>query len=125
MIVDNASRSPGCAEPSSLQETCEVCRQLGGVAWIDLHKPTEEEFESVAKEFELHPLAVERTRSRPTRGQSLCAMAIHSSLCLSLPATWTSLRGWSLAKLTSLWARISLTQCVTGRSRLWTRCTDD
>ena len=30
-----------------------------GVAWIGLYKPTAEEFESAAQEFELHPLAVE------------------------------------------------------------------
>ena len=61
MIVDNAIYVDGrrTAEPASLQETYEACRQRGGVAWIDLYKPTEEELESVAQEFGLHPLAVE------------------------------------------------------------------
>jgi magnesium transporter len=61
MIVDNAIYVDGrrTAEPTSLQETYEECRQRGGVAWIDLYKPDGEEFASVAQEFGLHPLAVE------------------------------------------------------------------
>jgi magnesium transporter len=61
MIVDNAIYVDGrrAAEPHSLQETCEVTREQGGIAWIGLYKPTGEEFESVAEEFELHHLAVE------------------------------------------------------------------
>lgn len=61
MIVDNAIYVDGrrAAEPDSLQETCEVRHKLGGVAWIGLYEPAEDEFESVAGEFELHPLAVE------------------------------------------------------------------
>ena len=61
MIVDSAIYVEGrrAAEPRSLQETYEVCREERGVAWIGLYKPTEEEFASVAEEFELHPLAVE------------------------------------------------------------------
>jgi magnesium transporter len=61
VIVDNAIYVDGrrTAEPHSLRETCEVRRERGGVAWIGIYKPTEEEFESVAEEFGLHPLAVE------------------------------------------------------------------
>jgi magnesium transporter len=61
MIVDNAIYVDGhrTANPSSLQETYETCRQRRGLAWIDLYRPTQEEFASVAREFELHPLAVE------------------------------------------------------------------
>ena len=61
MIVDSAIYVDGrrVAEPRSLQETCETAREWGGIAWIGLYRPTEEEFESVAEEFELHPLAVE------------------------------------------------------------------
>src|SRR5215210_2452447 len=61
MIVDSAIYIDGrrAAEPRSLQETCETARERGGIAWIGLYRPTEEEFESVAEEFELHPLAVE------------------------------------------------------------------
>ncbi len=61
MIVDNAIYVDGrrVVEPSSLLETCEAARRQGGLAWIDLHEPTDEEFSSVAGEFGLHPLAVE------------------------------------------------------------------
>ena len=61
MIVDNAIYVDGrrVAEPSSLQETHESVRRQGGLAWIVLHEPTQEEFSSVAGEFGLHPLAVE------------------------------------------------------------------
>ena len=61
MIVDNAIYVDGrrVAEPSSLQETYEACREQRGLAWIGLYEPTEEEFSSVAEEFGLHPLAVE------------------------------------------------------------------
>ncbi|MCX4674469.1 magnesium and cobalt transport protein CorA [Streptomyces sp. NBC_01433] len=34
-------------------------RENGGFAWIGLHEPTEEEFAGIAREFGLHPLAVE------------------------------------------------------------------
>lgn len=34
-------------------------RQEGGFAWIGLHEPTEAEFAGIAREFGLHPLAVE------------------------------------------------------------------
>src|SRR5215211_2179575 len=61
MIVDNAIYVDGrrVAEPSSLQETYDACREQRGLAWIGLYEPTEEEFSSVAEEFGLHPLAVE------------------------------------------------------------------
>jgi magnesium transporter len=61
MIVDNAIYVDGrrSAEPSSLHETHEAVRRQGGLAWIGLYEPTEEEFSSVAGEFGLHPLAVE------------------------------------------------------------------
>ncbi len=61
MIVDGAIYVDGkrTESPGSLEETYAACRSEGGVAWIGLYKPTAEEFESVAQEFELHPLAVE------------------------------------------------------------------
>src|ERR671921_1998249 len=61
MIVDSAISGEGkrTAEPPSLRETYEACRQRRGLAWIGLYRPTEEEFSSVAKEFGLHELAVE------------------------------------------------------------------
>src|SRR5918997_1442306 len=61
MIVDSALYVDGkrTAEPRSLQETYEACRQRHGLAWIGLYRPTEEEFASVAEEFGLPELAVE------------------------------------------------------------------
>jgi magnesium transporter len=63
MIVDNAIYVDGrraAEQPSSLQETYEVLHRLhDGVAWIDLYKPTTEEFESVAQELELPPRVIE------------------------------------------------------------------
>src|SRR5919107_5723634 len=72
MIADNAIYVDGrraAQQPSSLQETYEVLRQLDdGVAWIDLHEPTQEEFESVAPELALPPRAIEsaiKPKQRP------------------------------------------------------------
>ena len=61
MIVDNAIYVDGkrIAEPHSLDETYQACRDQKGIAWIGLYRPTAEEFESVAQEFELHILSVE------------------------------------------------------------------
>lgn len=47
--------------PSSLPETYELLRQCRGMAWIGLYRPDEAELKSVAKEFNLHHLAVEDT----------------------------------------------------------------
>jgi magnesium transporter len=69
MIVDNAIYVDGrrAEEPGSLEETYEAVDQRRGVAWIALYKPTEEEFGSVAREFGLHPLAVEDPIKAPLR----------------------------------------------------------
>jgi magnesium transporter len=69
MIVDNAIYVDGrrAEEPGSLEETYEAVDQRRGVAWIALYKPTEEEFGSVAREFGLHPLAVEGSIKAPLR----------------------------------------------------------
>ena len=69
MIVGNAIYVDGrrAEEPGSLQETYEAVRQRRGVAWIALYKPTEEEFGSVAREFGLHPLAIEDPIKAPLR----------------------------------------------------------
>jgi magnesium transporter len=61
MIVDQAIYEHGrrSAEPVALEDTYEQCRRQGVFAWIGLYEPTEEEFESVRREFGLHELAVE------------------------------------------------------------------
>ena len=63
MIAHNAIYVDGrraAQQPSSLQETYQALRHIDdGVAWIDLYKPTQEEFESVAQELELSPRVIE------------------------------------------------------------------
>ncbi len=61
MIVDNAIYVDGrrSETPDSLEQAHEACRERDGFAWIGLYEPSEEEFESVAGEFDLHELAVE------------------------------------------------------------------
>ena len=48
--------------------------------WIGLHEPTEEEFDSVRREFELHDWRL-RTPSTPISGQSSRSTARRSSWC--------------------------------------------
>lgn len=47
------------ATPTELRDIGRVCRSAGGMAWIGLRSPTQEEFAQVAAEFDLHELAVE------------------------------------------------------------------
>ncbi|WP_427129935.1 magnesium/cobalt transporter CorA [Pseudarthrobacter sp. S9] len=60
-IIDNAVYVDGIrgAEPQSLEQTFETLTQRGGMAWIGLYRPTEDEMAAVAAEFGLHALAVE------------------------------------------------------------------
>jgi magnesium transporter len=61
VIVDCAVYAGGRRnrEPVSAAEARSAARDMGGFAWIGLYEPTEEEFETVAAVFDLHPLAVE------------------------------------------------------------------
>jgi magnesium transporter len=61
VIVDRAIYRDGerRAEQVDLSQMSEAVRDGGGIAWIGLFRPTEEEFEAVAQEFGLHELAVE------------------------------------------------------------------
>ena len=61
MIVDSAVYKDGTriADPASFAELAAAARKGIGVAWLGLHEPTEEELNDVAREFELHELAVE------------------------------------------------------------------
>jgi len=60
-IIDNAVYVGGhrIQNPESLELTFEYMRSKGGMAWIGLFRPTQEEIQQVAAEFSLHPLAVE------------------------------------------------------------------
>jgi magnesium transporter len=42
-----------------LHDAYSACRRDGSFAWIGMYEPTEEEFDSLRREFDLHPLAVE------------------------------------------------------------------
>jgi magnesium transporter len=61
-VVDNAVYVGGArtGDPQSLEETYALLRdQQEALAWIGLYRPSEAEIRSVAKEFDLHPLAVD------------------------------------------------------------------
>lgn len=61
VVVNNAVYVDGkrTADPLSLDETYETLRKRHGLAWIGLYRPDVEEIQSVAREFNLHELAVE------------------------------------------------------------------
>src|SRR5215216_6306935 len=61
MIVDCAVYIDGVrdTDPHGMADAHAAARRRGGFVWIGLHEPTTEEFESVARAFDLHPLAVE------------------------------------------------------------------
>jgi magnesium transporter len=59
-VVDNAIYAGGHRmEPESLDQTYDLLRQSGGMGWIGLYRPDDDEIRSVAQEFGLHELAVE------------------------------------------------------------------
>jgi magnesium transporter len=60
VIVDSAIYRDGRRiEPATLDELFESSRNGSGIAWLGLHEPTDNEVETVAREFDLHELAVE------------------------------------------------------------------
>jgi magnesium transporter len=61
VIVDRAVYRDGerVLEPDSLADLSAESRHAGGIAWLGLHEPTEDELAAVAREFELHELALE------------------------------------------------------------------
>jgi magnesium transporter len=61
VIVDCAIYEEGRRRDGSvdLHDAYGACRRDGKFAWIGLYEPTEEEFDSLRREFDLHPLAVE------------------------------------------------------------------
>ncbi|MCB5274109.1 Cobalt/magnesium transport protein CorA [Arthrobacter sp. SO5] len=60
-IIDNAVYVDGVrsVEPQNLEQTFETLTMHGGMAWIGLYRPTQQEMAAVASEFGLHGLAVE------------------------------------------------------------------
>ena len=61
VIVDYAIYEHGRrkTEQSSLEEVVAARREPDTFVWIGLHEPTEDEFETIRREFDLHELAVE------------------------------------------------------------------
>jgi magnesium transporter len=61
MIVDCAIYEDGRRRDGGvdLHDAYRACRHDGKFAWIGMYEPTEEEFDSLRREFDLHPLAVE------------------------------------------------------------------
>ena len=61
MIVDCAVYENGVRRTGelALEHALEAGRRQDAFVWIGLHEPTAEEFDAVAREFELHELAVE------------------------------------------------------------------
>lgn len=60
-IVDRAIYRDGerIAAPETLRELNDACNGGAGIAWLGLYRPNATEFAEVAREFDLHPLAVE------------------------------------------------------------------
>jgi magnesium transporter len=61
MIVDRAIYRDGrrTAEPDDFGPLHAACQTEGAVAWLGMYEPSQDEFSSVAREFNLHELAVE------------------------------------------------------------------
>ncbi|MFI2752151.1 magnesium and cobalt transport protein CorA [Cellulomonas sp. P22] len=68
-VIDNAVYVDGRrrAEPESLEMTFELLDADGEMAWIGLYRPDRAAIQSVARKFDLHPLAVEDTISAHQR----------------------------------------------------------
>jgi len=61
VIVDCAVYEDGRRRDGAMpvHQAMEACREPGAFTWIGLYEPTEEEFDSIRREFQLHDLAVE------------------------------------------------------------------
>ena len=61
MIVDCGMYVDGCRDQHvlDLDDALVEARRRGGFVWLGLHEPNAVEFDSVARMFDLHPLAVE------------------------------------------------------------------
>jgi magnesium transporter len=55
-IYEDGRRRDGGVD---LHDAYRACRKGGNFAWIGMYEPTKDEFDSLQREFDLHPLAVE------------------------------------------------------------------
>jgi magnesium transporter len=55
-VYEDGHRRPGVL---ALDDAYEACRRDGTFTWLGLYEPTEDEFDSVRREFDLHELAIE------------------------------------------------------------------
>jgi magnesium transporter len=90
-ITDNAVYVDGhrTANPVTFELTLETLRERGGVGWIDLEDPSPEEVRSVARELELHPLAVDdavnaHQRSKLERYDDVLFVVLHPARYLDV-----------------------------------------
>ncbi|WP_243224938.1 magnesium and cobalt transport protein CorA [Microbacterium sp. CIAB417] len=70
-LIDNAVYVDGhrTGNPANLTDTYETMREHTGMAWIGLYRPSPAEVQSIADEFDLHPLAVEDALSGHQRAK--------------------------------------------------------
>ena len=100
-LIDNRIYVAGrrTAVPTNLDETYELLRECGGMAWIGLYRPDAAEIHSVAAEFSLHSLAVEDA----LKGHQRAKLERYGTRCLSYcgrPGTSIRRRRSSSAKCT-------------------------
>ena len=92
-MVDSAIYADGVrvASPRTLAETYRALDDTpGGVAWIGLYRPTEQELMSLAEEFSLHPLAIEdaivaHQRPKLERYDSVLFVVLKAASYLDVP----------------------------------------
>jgi magnesium transporter len=70
-IIDNAIYVDGVRteNPETLSETFELMHARGGMGWIGLYRPSEDEIRAVAEEFGIHELVVEDALSGHQRSK--------------------------------------------------------
>jgi magnesium transporter len=61
VIVDYAVYKDGqqALKPDDLEQLYAAARNGDGIVWLGLHEPTSQELDTIGREFDLHPLAVE------------------------------------------------------------------
>ena len=79
-LRDLRGRPPPRRRASTCEHAYEACRHDGDFVWIGLHEPTEEEFDSLTREFDLHRA---RRRGRHQRPPAAEARGLRATWCSS------------------------------------------